>query len=318
MSDTINLLPEDLQAKGYIPKPKLEPVNEPVELKTNVEPFKNASEVISDVKSPVANQNFNNDVFRPNQVKASPVIKKTVANNQSFWDKLINRSNVNAVVNGQKKSGLSFKAIIKWLTAGSGGNNNDQDDLGINLVQVEAETVPVKTIALKIFVRILPAIVIIVGTYFITQFYSSTIKAKTEALVSQLSTTVKISDEDIARLEKNASGLEKKVSIMRNIFDRHIYWTRLLDFLEQSFIAEVYIKSLTAENSGNLIIEAQTDSFTSVAKQYLVLQNNKNIKEVSITGADKSGDDDRVTFSIRLRIWPGIMYPNAYLSKMSN
>lgn len=336
MSDTINLLPEDMQAKGFIPKPEVEPASQSTEILKEINNFNKANGIVNDVNVPEKN----NSVFEKNE-NIAPMPQKPILNlkkapapapvKASFWNKLLNSKKTNFNLGAKTVGGglngvgsvslkkFSIKSILKWLTANSNSNDNDdQEDFGINLVQTEAETIPPKTIFLKIFLRILPALIIILATYFIAHFYSSNIKAKTEAMVQELSTTVKISDEDVAKLESNASGVDRKVSVMRNIFDRHIYWTRLLDFLEESFVGEVYIKTLTAENSGNLVIQAQTDSFTSVAKQYLAFQTNPNIKEVSITGADKSGDEDVVTFSVRLKIWPGIMYPNAYLNKVLN
>lgn len=351
MSDVINLLPEDLQPKGYIPKPKVNVASEqPTEMKRPVNEVNKIREVVIDSASIKKDNNFSINSVSVTQNKTAPVVEKKPKS--SFWDNVFAKKTEEKKVNSipqsaplmteavtridqnssaptsqkperlavnnvpsasQTKPSFDFKKILKWLTAGKKSDN--QDEFGINLVPKEAEVLPMLTIGKRVLIRIVPALIIIVGAYLLAQTYSVFVKQKTQNLVDQLTTSVKISDADIQKLEKNASGLDKKVTIMRNILQRHIYWTKLLDYLEQVFIAEVYIKSLTAESEGSVIIEAETDSFTSVAKQYLVLQADSNIKEVSITGADRPSEEEPIKFSIKLTIWPGLMYPNAFVNE---
>ena len=337
MSDNINLLSEELEPKGYIPKPVIESTpSRPAEvqptMKEPVTEINHASDVVINSTSQNSENNFD-AMSRANlnaQRSVSAVSRRPLAPKKvSFWDKLFGKNEVPEPIVTQRpvvgqgvvgqvskaapvKAKFDAKKILSWLTAGKKSEGPVRS--GINLVQSEAEVLPILTIGERILLRCSPAIIIIVVAYILTQSYTFYMESKTKDLVAKLTSAVTISDADIAKLEKNANGLDNKVTVMRNVFARHIYWSKLLEYLEQIFIAEVYIRSMTAESAGNIIIEAQTDSFTSVAKQYVLLQNNPVVKEVSITGADKSSEEDPIKFSIKLKIWPGLMYPNAFTS----
>jgi Tfp pilus assembly protein PilN len=304
MAEGINLLPEDMQAKGRIPQPNTAPLP--------AIPRANSSE-----KSPILHLEKNNQPITPIANKpvnqpVAPIIKEIKPNNQLepiIQQRQVINKQIIANNNAQKK--INWQKITNWLFQAK--SDEDQESQGINLVPKETELLSFKSIINRIVLRILPAIVIIVGAYLLAQTYSVYIKQKTEALAKQLSNNIQISESDIAKLEKNASGLDRQVTVMRNILSRHIYWTRLLDFLEQSFIPEVYIRSLSAEGEGNIIIEGQTNSFTAVAKQYAALQNNPDVKAVLITGASRPTADEPIKFSIKLTVWPRILYPNAFV-----
>lgn len=333
MAQSMNLLPDDMQEKGFIPKIKpdgrvqVDGVKKLPVTETEVPKAPSAPSL-----TPFNNQEFLKEIAEPEkkEVENVPINKvEAISQKMPSWSDPVGEevkkvetkkvetavgnmpdSRLNNVAKNKKpiKFNIDWRKILNYFVQLKAGH--EQEAFGINLVPREDDTLSYAKITQNIAIILIPAIVLVSGLYVIARTYSAYVKDRTEVLVSQLTTNIKISDADIEKLELNAAGLEKKATVMRSIIGRHIYWTNLLDYLEKIFISEVYIKSLTAENKGSIIINAQTNSYTAVAKQYIVLQMNPDIKSVSITGAGRETLDSPVNFSIRLDIWPYILYPN--------
>lgn len=106
----------------------------------------------------------------------------------------------------------------------------------------------------------------------------------------------------------------KKIAAIHGLIDRHIYWTTFFRQLEHYTIPTVtFGPTFSSDIAGSLTLTATTDSFDSVAKQYLVLEqavvNHDFISQFLITGAahQTAATGDKVTFTVSLSLLPSVL-----------
>jgi hypothetical protein len=143
------------------------------------------------------------------------------------------------------------------------------------------------------------------------------IQARTEANV--LGGEIDSLNKKVAVLEKNVASVDEfkgRLSLINNLLDKHIYWTKLFAFLESNILSDSQILGgFSGDINGQYNLNIVSTSYSDVPEQILVLRNNEQVESVEITEA-KQGvvkaveieQNGAVTYNLKLSLDPRIFY----------
>lgn len=108
------------------------------------------------------------------------------------------------------------------------------------------------------------------------------------------------------------SDFQKTLKTTSDLFNKHIYWTNFLRFLEANILKNVYLISFAGDTSGKYKISARAQDFGSIVDQIDVLKNNKKVISATTQGGKLQVADDKKTknidFDLELTVDPAIFY----------
>ena len=122
-------------------------------------------------------------------------------------------------------------------------------------------------------------------------------------------------NKQISQLETKktaALDLQNRLNLIRQLLDRHVYWTKFFDLLEKYTISDVYYTNFSMVGNDRLSISAIGKDYNSVAQQLVAFQNAADfVKNVRIDSASAEidtagGNYIGVSFSVYLEFVPGI------------
>jgi len=88
------------------------------------------------------------------------------------------------------------------------------------------------------------------------------------------------------KTEKAMVELEKRIQLLKTLFENHIYWSKLLDKLQELTIPQVYFTgaNLTlAQDTVTFVTDGGTSSYTNLARQILTFQEDALVNKVQIS-----------------------------------
>ncbi len=148
--------------------------------------------------------------------------------------------------------------------------------------------------------------------------YQTSILKKIEVVRTERATV----DQSISALkpvQREALAVRQKTTLVRELFDTHVYWTKFFDKLEQYTIDDVYYTgAFNGSLAGQITLTAVGTSFSSPARQLIAFREATDfVSEVSITGATASQADEatllpgqiasqQVSFTVSLKLAPDI------------
>lgn len=135
-------------------------------------------------------------------------------------------------------------------------------------------------------------------------------RAKIDALRSTIS--------DLEKTQTGIAATTKKITAIRSLIDRHVYWSKFFHELEQATGPDVfYGTAFTGDLNGGITLAATTNSFDSVATQYLFFQQAVKrggfITSFTISGAtlQEAQNGPEVVFTATLVLAPEVFYKTA-------
>ncbi|GEM_PF-6314793 len=135
-------------------------------------------------------------------------------------------------------------------------------------------------------------------------------RAKVEALKGPIA--------DLEKAQTDIAATTKKITAIRSLIDRHVYWSKFFRQLEQVTGPDVfYGTSFSGDLSGAVALAGRTTSFDSVATQYLFFQQavarGGFIKSFTITGAtlQEAKNGPEVAFTVTMQLTPEVFYTTA-------
>lgn len=220
------------------------------------------------------------------------------------------------------------------LTAASGGGIGQKTDVPItpagmnwdvNLVPEEAleqEISVSRLLLLATFVTI--AIGVVFGGWLWANWYFNSITTN----INEINNQIAISDIQIRSydaMQDEVKDLQAKITNVKTLLNKHIYWSRLFSKLEQHTTPDVYFTSLTADVNGSINLSAVGRNYNAAIKQLMVYnQADDFVSSVTISGitfrtSSASGAaasqpatsvvaDPPVTFTVDLKVLPDIFY----------
>ncbi len=158
-------------------------------------------------------------------------------------------------------------------------------------------------------IAVLAPIFIIAASYFGLAFYQKNSRLKNSEQARIFSDLEKKIAEEESGMDE-ILDFQKKLAIISQVFDKHIYWTNFFKFLEDNTIKNVYFTSFDGDTSGNYAMEALASDYGSISEQTGVFKNNKKITSVEAGGGETISGDDKnksmVRFDLKFSILNGI------------
>ncbi|MBI3290686.1 hypothetical protein HYZ76_00220 [Candidatus Falkowbacteria bacterium] len=253
---------------------------------------------------------------RDNQARENPAKERKKGFIFSlFGSKRVNRKSRIADRKSQIADRGSQIADRKSQIAGSRGKEKEKDErLDINLIPQDLIKYP-ETMLPKVLWRfsgiIFSAILIVTAIYFGILWYQFNITRQIAVLENEIkSLDIKIAGYEEDRLE--ALDLQKRLQLIRELLDKHIYWTQFFSLLERHTISDVYYTNFSMAGRDKLVISAVGKDYKSVAQQLVAFQEAGDfVKSVRIDSAaadvnPEAGGYAGVKFNINLEFLPNI------------
>lgn len=151
-------------------------------------------------------------------------------------------------------------------------------------------------------ILILSTSILFIILVFLISFFGNNIyqKSKENELknLQEKSKKTAIEIDGLKKEKEEASVLQVKLSQIKNLLDKHFYLTKFFSIIEKTTIDNVYYSSIAVSGNGKVSLSAQAKDYSSVARQFLALQETKEIEDVKITGA--GGKQGEINFEIEL------------------
>jgi Tfp pilus assembly protein PilN len=130
--------------------------------------------------------------------------------------------------------------------------------------------------------------------------------------------------DSITALDNELKGLDqqktqaleaqKRLSVVRDLLDQHVYWSKFFGFLERHTINEVYYTNFSMNGRDRLVVSAVGKDYNSVAKQLVAFEEaSEFIKNVRVDSASAVIEPETlaytgVEFNIHLEFQPGVFF----------
>ena len=110
---------------------------------------------------------------------------------------------------------------------------------------------------------------------------------------------------------ERAGSLQQRLELIRDLLDRHQYWTKLFAVLEAYTIDDVYYTNFSMAGTEKVVLTAVGKDYQSVARQLVAFQEATDvITDVEINSAlanlDDIGNYQDVNFTINLTLNPDV------------
>ncbi len=214
----------------------------------------------------------------PEQESATRTEKETAAKDATPFD-LLNR--MKKIVNekegaAEEQDASEGKAPVKKQV----GFQYD-----INLIREEfVPTINIKKILITLLLTSLLAVLVIVFIYFVVDFVKLSRAKKIQELQAELKQTEQLlanRQDDLAKIQSYYNTYQR----IKFLLDKHLYWTNLLEFIEDNTMATVYYESVRASRSGVVDLSAKAKDYGSVWRQYEIFKKSPAVARVEIKGA---------------------------------
>ncbi len=133
------------------------------------------------------------------------------------------------------------------------------------------------------------SILLVVFVYFLVDF----IKFGRTRKIKELEVSLQRVEQTLAQKQKDlveVTDYYQTVSQIKSLLDQHIYWTNLLEFIEENTLTTVYYDSIRATKSGTISLSAKAKDYESVRQQFLVFKNHPAVVKVEINNASIDGE----------------------------
>lgn len=168
----------------------------------------------------------------------------------------------------------------------------EDDDTGYNVNLLSEElvtTVSAKQRFIVLGLVVIGSALVIGAVYGGLTYYQQRITSSITNVEAQLA-TVRQQSTTLAKDQQVAVSATKKLAAISDLIDRHKQWTKFFGLLEKYTLQKVtYGPAFSGDINGSLSLSATTDSYETVAQQYLIFKqlvaDKKFISAFSITGA---------------------------------
>jgi methylaspartate ammonia-lyase len=107
-------------------------------------------------------------------------------------------------------------------------------------------------------------------------------------------------------LEEEVFDYQKKISAFSQLISQHLLTSNLFDFLERNCHPEVLFQKFNLDSrTRRLTLSGQTDDFSSLGQQLLILKSQDEIEEVNLAKISLGGKGE-VEFTLNLSLIPEI------------
>ncbi len=114
--------------------------------------------------------------------------------------------------------------------------------------------------------------------------YQSNLKKNLKSIENEI---IVMDSERNTELEKNIIDTDKRINLLKNLFQNHLYWTAMFKKMEELTIPEVYFSEARFSLSlGKLEagLEGSSGTYTNLARQMVSFQEDSLVEKVKVSG----------------------------------
>jgi hypothetical protein len=216
----------------------------------------------------------------------------------------------NEKINTKKSNSVSLIQKIKNVFNKKSTTQEKKPD--VNLLPDSTALLPEKNILFLLISTFLISIMFVFVIFFALNIYKLNVTKQSDTLDKQLNDNI-ASLNSYSTVIKDVENLQNKSKEIKKLFDKHIYWTKFFEAIENNTLAEVRYTNFSGGLNGNLTLSALAPDYQTVVRQWMYLKRAKNFaKNVIITGANLSQTDNKlggnISFSITLDLADDIFY----------
>ena len=147
----------------------------------------------------------------------------------------------------------------------------------------------------------------VVGSFFGLAYLTSQRQKEYDSLTAQLAQE---ETPDQKALETSVLGYKQKLQDFSKVLNAHTAPSRFFASLEQLIYPSVYFDNLTLNPMDRTaVISGKVDSFQSLAKQVVILENAKQFLDSVTLAKINLGSDGKIEFTINATVQPdAILY----------
>lgn len=151
------------------------------------------------------------------------------------------------------------------------------------------------------------AVFIVAGAYF----WLIMSGREVETRIVNIDKNIVSLNDDIDKIKNDIqqfSVLEKKVKLLDQLLDNHIYWTNFFKFLEDNTLEDIfYLDGFSGDDSGSYKFAANATNFNSISEQLKVFKRNDFVRSVSTEGGELNSEVENATgvnFDLQISVDP--------------
>lgn len=188
-----------------------------------------------------------------------------------------------------------------------------EDDLDVNLLPFGSNIPATRKMISAFIITFIISISLVFVVYFGYFIYKDRViddyGILKEELDSYLGEIKKYDD-----LMKETSAWEKKVVQIEELLNKHIYWTKFFEKLEENTLPEVKFIGFAGTTDNTITLEAVAPNYGTVSRQWIKLKNAKDfIENIEVGEAQMITSNDSnidISFSLILDFVDDIFYYN--------
>ena len=119
-------------------------------------------------------------------------------------------------------------------------------------------------------------------------FYKSNLNENLENIKTE---TVVLDQRRDPEMEEVIIALDKKLAVLKDLFEEHLYWSKLFDKIEQLVVPQVSFSQATVnflEEKIDTTFSGNASGYTNLARQILSFQEESTVEKVGVSGISLS------------------------------
>jgi hypothetical protein len=213
-----------------------------------------------------------------------------------------------------KKNSNFFKKLFDKFSSNNQNekaNNKKKDEgLDVNLLPFGSNVPTTRRMISGLIITFILTSSLIFIVYFAYFIFKGKVVNDYSSLGNELDSYI----EEIKKyddLMRETSSWQEKITEIEYLLDKHIYWTKFFEKLEENTLPNVQFIGFAGNVNSSITLNAIAPNYQTISKQWIRLQGADDfVKKVEISSADmsKSKDSINISFSLTLDFVDGIFY----------
>ncbi len=169
---------------------------------------------------------------------------------------------------------------------------------------------------ISLFLTLIVAASFVAEIYYGLSWWQQQEEEKTAAINLELQGVT----GQIKKINNNAkdfTSFKDKLTLTKQMADTHIYWTDFFNWLEKNTLNSVVYSGFSGDITGDYNLSATAKNFSDISWQVKAFKNDKFTDFVEVSSGSSgrnelsTNSDNKVSFSLRLKVKPQIFYRQA-------
>jgi len=162
--------------------------------------------------------------------------------------------------------------------------NNFMVDINLIPREYRERKLGIKAIFSKMTIIALAVLILSLLFYGGLLFYKKNLNKNLEAINQEI---FELEQKRDPKTEKAMVDLDKRINILKILFENHIYWSNLFEKLQELTITQAFFTGAQvelAENVAKFSADGGTSTYTNLARQIVAFQEDSSVSSVRVGG----------------------------------